>query len=38
MTIQEVVDFGIPYGIIRQLLNGKYSTHNRYKRRWAVKN
>ena len=37
MTIQEVVDFGIPYTTIRQLLNGKYSTHNKYKRRWTVK-
>ena len=37
MTIQEVVDFGIPYYIIKQLLNGKYSTHNKYKRQWTVK-
>lgn len=37
MTIQEVVDFGIPYTTIRQLLNGKYSTHNKYKRQWTIK-
>ena len=37
MTIQEVVDFGIPYATIRELLQGKYSTHNKYKRRWTVK-
>tara|TARA_R110002126_G_C10384441_1_gene494488 strand:+ start:291 stop:1109 length:819 start_codon:yes stop_codon:yes gene_type:complete len=36
MTINAVVDFGIPYHIIRQMLNGKYSTHNKYKRRWTV--
>ena len=37
MTIQEVVDFGIPYTTINQLIQGKYSTHNKYKRRWTVK-
>jgi len=36
MTIKDVIDFGIPYGIIRQLLNNCYSTHNRYKRKWTV--
>jgi hypothetical protein len=37
MTIREVVDFGIPYHIIRAMLNGKWSTHNRYKRTWTIK-
>lgn len=35
-TINEIVDLGIPYNTIKQLLKNKYSTHNIYKRTWAI--
>jgi len=36
MTVKDIVDYGIPYHIIRAMLNKKWSTHNRYKKTWMV--
>ncbi len=38
MTIEKIVlDYGINYAIIRQMLTGKYGTSNNYKKTWTVK-
>jgi hypothetical protein len=36
MTVREVIDFGIPYPIMRAMVRGNWSVHNIYKRTWTI--